>query len=212
MGVEEMTMTRSIQVALVAGAALTVAGLLSCGGSNPSTPTSTTTTTTTTPTTTRPSAGDCSPTPPPLYRIRLKVHAGGGGNRRVLDSRPEVVDMDGYCLKRFGHNSFSCFTAPEGDPQMFACDKMAVGRASDTDRWGPTWAYKPNMGAPAQPCSDTANPGCINHPDNQFLVISKGQGAFQACVDATIPLSTVPNYTGSRCSWCQLKDGDGLCR
>jgi hypothetical protein len=204
-----MTMTRSIQVALVAGAALTVAGLLSCGGSPPSTPTTTTTTTTTTPTTTRPSAGDCSPSPPPLFRMRLKVHDNGDGYRRVLDSRPEVIDMNGYCNYRGFGTAKTCFTAHEGDPQMYACDKMATGQASDTGRWGPTWAYKPNMGAPAQPCSETAKPGCINHPDNQYLVIGKGQGVFQACAAADIPLSTNPAYPGSRCSYCQLAEGQG---
>ncbi len=203
---------RPVPVLLVAGTALVIAGFQSCGGDNTTTPTTTTTTVTTTTTTTLPSPGDCSPTPPPLYRLRLKIHAGGGGYRRVLDSRPEVVDMNGYCLARHGYDANSCFTTREGDPEMFACDKMAVGMATDTGRWGPTWGYKVNMGAPAQPCNDNANPGCINHPDNQFLVISKGQGAFQACVAPSMPLSTNPNYPGSRCSWCQLDDGDTICR
>jgi hypothetical protein len=195
---------------LAVGAALTIAGLLSCGGNgSPTHPPTNSPTTTTTTTVTLPSAGECNPSPPPLYRIRLKVHDNGDGYRRVLDSRPEVIDMNGYCLKRHGMDRRTCFTTREGDPQMFACDKMAVGHATDTGRWGPTWGYKVNMGAPAQPCSDTANPGCRNHEDNQFLVIGKGQGVFQACVDPLVPLSTSPVYPGSRCSWCQLNEGDG---
>jgi hypothetical protein len=205
----EKAMMRMTRALLVAGAALTVAGLLSCGGDSPAKPTPTTTTTTTTPTTTLPSAGECSPTPPPLYRIRLKVHDNGDGYRRILDSRPEVVDMNGYCLYRHGMDRNTCFTTREGDPQMFACDRLVVGRATDTGRWGPTWAYKANMGAPAQPCSPDAKPGCINDPNNQYLVIGKGQGAFQACVAADIPLSTSPTYPGSQCSWCQLAEGQG---
>ncbi len=202
-------MIRPIHVMLaVVAAALAVAGFLSCGGSSPSTPTSTTTTTTTT-TTTLPSAGECNPTPPPLYRMRLKVHDNGDGYRRILDSRPEVVDMGGYCEKRGFGSAKTCFTVREGDPQMFACDKMATGRATDTGRWGPTWAYKANMGAPAQACSEYSKPGCINHPDNQFLVIGKGQGVFQACAAPDIPLSTNPEYPGSRCNWCQLAEGQG---
>lgn len=202
-------MTQSIRVSLVAGAALTLAGLLSCGGDgNPTKPPTTSPTTTTT-TTTLPSPGACNPTPPPLYRVRLKVHDNGDGYRRVLDSRPEVVDMDGYCEKRGFGSARTCFTAKEGDPQMYACDKMALGQATDTGRWGPTWGYKPNMGSPASPCAWDANPGCVNHPDNQFLVIGKGQGVFQACVAASVPLSTNPEYPGSRCSWCQLAEGQG---
>jgi hypothetical protein len=210
-----MTMTRSTRELLVTGGGvLTIAGLLSCGGNgNPTNPpTNPPPPTTTTMTTTLPSAGECSPTPPPLYQIHLKVHDNGDGYRRILDSRPVVVDMNGYCLHRFGMDSRTCYTAREGDPQMFACDKMAVGQATDTGRWGPTWAYKENMGAPAQPCSDTPNPGvpgCRNDPNNQFLVISKGQGAFQACVNPSVPLSTNPDYPGSRCNWCQLAEGQG---
>ena len=116
--------------------------------------------------------------------------------------------MNGYCLYRHGMDRNTCFTTREGDPQMFACDRMVVGRATDTGRWGPTWAYKENMGAPAQPCG-TSKPGCLNDPNNQYLVIGKGQGVFQACVAAEIPLSTSPAYPGSRCSWCQLAEGQG---
>ncbi len=206
-----MMIRRSTRVALVAGVASTaaVAALLSCGGSSPTTPPTTTIPTTTTTTTTLTPAGECFPTPPPLYRMRLKVHDNGDGYRRILDSRPEVVDMDGYCEKRGFGSAKTCFTAHEGDAQMFACDKMATGRAKDTGRFGPTWAYKANMGAPAQPCNEQSKPGCINHPDNQFLVISKGQGVWQACAADDIPLSTNPLYPGSKCSWCQLAEGQG---
>jgi hypothetical protein len=199
-------MTRSTCALLVAGGGvLTIAGLLSCGGDNPVTPT-TTTTTTTTPTTTLPSSGlHCSPTPPPLYRVTIKIHGGGDG-RRVLDSRPWVINVNGYCEKHNGKGGAFCPAAAEGAPDAVDCDKMAMGQAADTGRWGPTWKYKADGGSPAQPCGENPNPGCINHPDNQFLVIAKGSGVFQACADPSIPLSTDPNYKGGRCGLCQLRD------
>jgi hypothetical protein len=201
-------MMRPIHVLLVAGAALAIAGLLSCGGNgNPTQPPTNPPTTTTT---TLPSPGSCNPTPPPLYRINVKIHDNGNGNRRVLDSRPVVVDMNGYCEAHGMGSGFYCFTSREGAPDSAACDKMAVGMA-DTGRWGPTWKYQVDRGSAAQPCSSEANPGCINHADNQFLVIAKGQGVFQACAHPSIPLSTVPGYEGGRCGFCVLKAGDEEC-
>jgi hypothetical protein len=208
-------MTRSILAWLVVGGVvLAVGALLSCGGDGPSSSTTTTTTATTTTTTTLPNSGlHCSPTPPPLYRIRVKVHAHHGPGRWTLDSRPEVINVDGYCEAHTGAGGDYCFAAAEGAEDAVDCDKMAVGQATDTGRWGPTWGYKPDGGSPPQPCQDGANPGCWNHDDNQFLVAAKGVGVYQACAHPSIPLSTDPRYEGVRCGLCQLSsDTDTDCR
>jgi hypothetical protein len=106
-----------------------------------------------------------------------------------------VVDnVDGYCGRsRLRATDKFCFTRQEGDPQATACDYMAVGRAGDTARYGPTWFYN------GRPC--TAQPGengCSNHPDNQFLVLTRGDGEYAACAARDIPCSTNPDRPGNR--------------
>jgi hypothetical protein len=141
----------------------------------------------------------CDPTPPPLYSLRLKLH-----NARTLDSRPQVINVDNYCAKAgFDPGSRFCFTRPEGDPQAAACDYLAVGKASDTGRWGPTWTWN------NQPCGPGS--GCSNHPDNQFLVFANANGTFLACVSPDVPLSTDPTRPGARCGICTNTDAAMVC-
>jgi hypothetical protein len=146
----------------------------------------------------------CFPTPPPLYGIAVKVQVGTSG-RKTLDSRPQVINVNGYC-ESVGFGGFFCFTRREDDPQSVACDYMAVGQASDTGRWGPTWT------ADGKPCTDAEGPGCQNHPGNQFLVIAKGEGLFSACAAPDIPLSTDPRRPGSRCGLCRMVAGASECQ
>jgi hypothetical protein len=141
----------------------------------------------------------CDPTPPPLYGLRLKEH-----NPRTLDSRPMVINVDNYCDKAGFHGDYRfCFTRTEGDPQSVACDYLAVGKASDTNRWGPTWTLD------GKPC--TGDGGCTNSPDNQFLLLHYADGTYLACVAPEVPLSTDPARPGSRCGICKIKDGVVLC-
>src|SRR6187551_3694870 len=88
----------SRNAAIVGLAALALAGLCSCGGgSSPAQPLPPTPTPTPTPAPTpTPLAAQlppglvCDPTPPPLYGLRLKQH-----NTRTLDSRPQVINVNG---------------------------------------------------------------------------------------------------------------------
>jgi hypothetical protein len=146
----------------------------------------------------------CSPTPPPLYGIFVKVQQDSGG-RKTLDSRPRVINIDGYCEK-VGFSGFFCFVRKEDDPQAQACDYMAMGKASDTGRYGPTWSVD------GKPCSEDDSTGCRNHPDNQFLVIAKGEGDFSACAAPEIPLSQDPVRPGSRCGICRIAKGESRCQ
>ena len=141
----------------------------------------------------------CDPTPPPLYSLTLKMH-----NARVMDSRPQVINMNNFCGRAgFDPVAKFCFTRREGDPQSEACDYLAVGKASDTGRWGPTWSWND------QPCR--VNGGCTNHPDNQFLVITNATGKYLACVSPEVPLSTDPVRPGSRCGICTITENEVVC-
>lgn len=189
-------------------AALSLAALVACGGggSSNSTPLPTPTPAPTPAPTATPTALVCNPTPPPLYGIQVKVIFDSGAQRRTLDSRPRVINVDGYCGKAgFGATDKFCWTRVEDDPQAAACDALAVGRAGDTGRWGPTWFYN------GRPCGAFEQPGCSNHPDNQFLVNTRGDGEYAACAAPDIPLSQDPERPGSRCGVCTISGG-GECK
>ena len=186
-------------------AAFSLAAFSSCGGS--STPAQPVPVPTPAPTPTPtpslasqlPAGMFCDPTPPPLYGLVLKEH-----NPRTLDSRPQVINVNNFCERAgFPTDSKFCFTRMEGDPQAAACDYLAVGKASDTGRWGPTWSLD------SQPCSGGG--GCINHPGNQFLVIHYTDGVYLACVAPEVPLSSDPVRKGSRCGICRITDGVVVC-
>jgi len=194
-----------------AGAALALLLLASCGGGGSSNPTPVVSPTpkptpaaTPTPAAVLPPGMVCSPTPPPLYGIAVKVQFDNGGARKVLDARPRVVNMNGFCgAAGFGDSSRFCFTRTEGDPQAVACDYLAVGKSDETGRWGPTWFYNGKL------CSANGGEnGCQNHPDNQFLVVTRGDGIYEACAADNIPLSTVPGTIGSQCGSCNMVNGN----
>jgi hypothetical protein len=201
---------RSMHALLVAGVALAVAGFLACNGDDDDGPTgsSDTTTTTTTPTT-LPGPGACNPTPPPLFRMEITIESSNG-HTRTLKVTPTVPNTDGYCDRvGFGAYKFCDVRRPE-DPQRAACEALAVGRATDTGRWGPTWTYSANY-EPAHACVG-GDPGCTNHPSDQFRVIANGPAQYYATASATVPLSIDPDYPGSRNVRCWINaEGDENC-
>ena len=139
-----------------------------------------------------PAGMTCNPTPPPMLRMHVKVHSNDAGGRVILDSKPEVPNTDHYCERvGFGNWKF-CDTRPEGDLQRVACDYLATGKASDTDRWGPTWYYNDEI------CSRTT--GCGNHETNQFMVHAKNSGRFTACAADNVPVAA----DGTRCGWIDV--------
>ena len=205
-------MTRTTPIVV---AAATLSALLACGGggsgSNP-TPVASATPTPTpaatpTPASALPAGMVCDPTPPPLYGIIVKVH-NNVGTRKTLDSRPVVINVNNFCEKAgFATTARFCFTRTEGDTQAPACDYLAVGKSAETGRWGPTWTWN------GKPCTAGAGEdGCTNNPDNQFLLNTRGDGTYEACVAADIPLSQNPDLPGSRCGKCTISGGSGECR
>jgi len=189
-------------VCLLAGAATALAH---CGGgssptSNP-TPRPTVAPTPTPAPTVAPLS--CDPTPPPLIGIRVNVHIDQG-YRKTLDSKPLVENVDNYCQRVGVPGTQFCFTRLEDDPARADCDRMATGIAADTGRYGPQWYYE------GVECAGGGDqPGCNNHPDNQFLVIAKGEGVFEACASHDVAVSE----NGSRCSApCRLSPSSGECQ
>jgi hypothetical protein len=193
-------MQRTIPLVLLSGAAVVTLAYCGGGSSSPTTqPTPPPTTTTTLPSSGLPVGMVCDPTPPPLYRLQVKMHAFGG-NRNVLDSKPVVWNVDHYC-DRVGFGNFKfCDTRPEGDLQRVACDYLATGKAGDTGRWGPTWYYN------GTPCSkEPPKEGCTTDPDNQFMAVAKGDGEFAACASKDVPM--VPD--AARCGVCKVVEAKG---
>lgn len=178
--------------------------LAHCGGSSSTPPTSPTPGPTVAPTAPPPVVGplSCDPTPPPLHSFRVKVQQNLGF-RKTLDSTPLVLNIDGYC-QATGQDGDFCYTRLEGHPERQDCDRMAVGMAGDTGRYGPTWFYN------GEPCKDleSGEAGCSNHPDNQFLVIAKTTATAEVAACADPDLST----DGSRvCGACRINENNNRC-
>ncbi len=199
---------KSRTAVLVLCAAAVLGTIVQCGGSSSSPTTNPTPSPTVAPTpTSAPPTGGivlppgmvCNPTPPPLYGFNVSPHAGPP-DRVVLDSKPLVMNVDGYC-ERLGMSGRFCETRLEGNDQRVACDYLAVGQALDTGRWGPTWYYN------GQTC-DGANAGsCAHHATEQFLAIAKAPGKYEACA---APNARV-HPDGGPCGGCDL-DATGHCR
>lgn len=188
---------------LILGCAAALAVVVQCGGSssgptvNPTPiPTATPTATPTPSGIVLPAGMVCNPTPPPLYGIQVKKH-DGNADRAVINSNPLVVNVDNYCERVNEVGGRFCETRREGDPQRVACDYLAVGQASDTKRWGPTWSYN------GQPCDGANFTNCANHTSDQFLAVAKTPGRFEACASS---LATIAP-DGSACGGCDFADG-----
>ena len=162
-------------------------GLAACGGgsTNPTPNPTPVPTPTPTPTATpTPAAIACSaPLPPPVNGWRVKVQ-NDGGYRKVLDSRALVGPSVAYC-SALGFGGDTCVARNEEDPQAVTCQNLVVGVATDTQRYGPTWSWIPPGGFTPQPCVPAGTvgqePGCKNHPDNQYFIFAYGPGTFSPC-------------------------------
>ena len=126
--------------------------------------------------------GSCGlPEPPTITRVKVSV-LNTQPTQRVLNATPLVGPDGAYCrLIGYTDGRLYCPVRPDGHPERDACEALQVGRAADTGRIGPTWT------AGGRPClGRTGGISCLNHPENQFLVITYGTGTFQACIDGGI--------------------------
>jgi hypothetical protein len=208
----QATWLRGLLVAGAAGLVLSACGASDSTSPNPgatrSPPTAPTPTPAPTPTADPLDAlkAQCGqPEPPPLYGMKLGVQVDNGF-RKLIDSRPIVDNVgrgtaDSYCGKvGFDPGARYCDTRLEGHPQRVACDILVVGKAADTGRYGPTWSRN------GQPCVEPGSqtdPGCTNHPDNQFLAVMRGNGEILACASDVWPA------TGARCGGCLVNEKTG---
>lgn len=167
-----------------------VAALAGCGGGSspvqpvtPTAPVSPTPTPTATPGIVLPPGMTCNPTPPPLYGMKVKIH-DDSGSRKVLDSKPLVMNVDGYCARvgSGGETQKFCETRLEDNPERTACDYLATGKSAATGRWGPTWTWD------GKPCDGENFTSCANHQDNQFMAIAKTTGKYVACAAPEVPV------------------------
>ncbi len=185
---------------LILGAAV-VGVLAGCGSSTPSqpgaspSPTIAPTSTPTPPTgIVLPPGMVCSPTPPPLYGFKAKIH-DDSGDRKVLDSKPLVVNVDNYCDRTGQGSGRFCDTRLENDPQRTACDYLMTGISPATGRWGPTWTWD------GKPCDGANFASCANHQTNQFMAIAKTTGHYEACASSEVPVAP----DGGRCGFVDIK-------
>jgi len=121
------------------------------------------------------------PEPPSLTRVKVTV-LNAQPTQRILDATPLVGPDGAYCrLIGYTDGRLYCPLRPDGHPERSACEALQVGRATDTGRIGPTWTVE------GRPCLGKTGPAsCLNHPDNQFLVVTYGAGTYQACIDGGI--------------------------
>jgi hypothetical protein len=166
---------------LMAGTAL----WSSCGSGSPAAPVPSTPTPSPTAEPTPEPCGD--PLPPPISKMRAVVHLKAG-DYWTLDSTPIVVSRE-YCAAiGFTDGRRECSPRPEGSPQRYSCDVLAVGKAIDTGRPGPTWRRNGNL------CTGIDS-GCANEPDSQFQlrVYWQGQGEYTACAENGVCGAVVAN-------------------
>ena len=148
------------------------------------------------------------PVPPPLYGMKVSVQVDNG-SRKLVDSKPVVENTgrgsqtDSYCGKvGFDFRAAYCDTRQEGTSTRPFCDALVVGKAADTGRIGPTWSKD---GQPCVAAGSETGAGCINHQDNQFLAISRGDGNMLACASDEWPA------TGARCGGCNVVSTSRVC-
>lgn len=125
-----------------------------------------------------PAAGNCPSPVPDINKVKMsvKIHMRGPAHW-TLDSTPLIHDY-AYCTAVGFVNRADCPVRPEGNPDRFACEEYIVGRADDTERWGPTWYRDDGQGK--RLCD---NDKCANHPDNQYLLWVMSPATYYACTE-----------------------------
>lgn len=169
------------RVISVTGLAL-VALTWACGGSgttSPSTPGTPVPPAATPAPTPKPVAACGSPTPAPLYSFRMKV-LNDQGYKKVLDSKPLVGKDAAYCTS-IGEPGEICIARSEDAVDAIGCNYAVAGIASQTGRPGPNWYWNDKPCRAANTGGD--EPGCRQHPTDQFLVFAFGPGTYSACGD-----------------------------
>jgi hypothetical protein len=152
--------------------------VVSCGGGSATAPTPAPTPIPTPQPTPEPTpVTSCSPLPPPITEIRVKIHSK---DRHFwdIDATALVGPDRNYCGSVGFVGRRMCPVRPEGDPMRAECELYAVGIAEDTGRPGLTWT-RDGMFCTGQKTETE----CEHEPNNSFqLRIYKG-GLIKACAE-----------------------------
>ena len=119
------------------------------------------------------------PTPPPLHTFRVKVQTDLG-YKKVLDSRVLVGEDATYC-SALGYPGNIFVVRDENAPDAVTCGNLVAGLSSQTGRYGPNWYWNDEPCRPAGEGGD--DPGCKQHPTNQYMIFAFGPGTYTACGD-----------------------------
>jgi hypothetical protein len=112
-----------------------------------------------------PAGSGCGrPYPPPISRFNCKVHLQAP-QYYTADATPIVGPNIDYCASvGFTDARSLCPIRAEGYEDRIPCENWRVGRATDTNRYGPTWTRSDGVA-----CTGPAS-NCENDPDNQYQV------------------------------------------
>lgn len=134
-----------------------------------------------TPTPTGPT-GTCVPEPPSLHHFNMKIH-NDMGFKKIIDSAPNICD-GAYCSQVMNDPTRKCCPVKaEGHPDREFCEAQVVGIDPSTGRGGPTWTLNGKACLGSDPGGTT--PRCVNHWDNQYLLVVYGTGSVKACSSRT---------------------------
>jgi hypothetical protein len=123
----------------------------------------------------------CIPEPPGLHHFNMKIH-NNMGFKKIIDSAPNICDAE-YCSQVMNDPTRRCCPVKaENHPDREFCEGQVVGVA-ETGRPGPRWTLNGQACLSADP-GGTSN-RCVNHWDNQYLLVVYGSGSVKACSSQT---------------------------
>ncbi len=172
-----MTM-RSLPLRRVSSVLTAAFLMMSCGGGSATAP-SPAPTPIPTPTpepTPEPPTTSCSPLPPGVSRLKLRIQAK---SREFwdIDATPLVgPNFDNCASIGFTDGRTICAVRPEGDPQRAECERWAMGVAEDTGELGPTWTRNGEF------CIGPESE-CEHDPVNLFKLRIYTGGLIKACTE-----------------------------
>jgi hypothetical protein len=109
-----------------------------------------------------PAGSGCGrPYPPPISRFNCEVHLRAV-EYHTADASPMVGPNLAYCTSIGFTGQTICPVRREGSEDRIPCENWRVGRAKDTNRYGPTWTN-----AAGEACTGPES-NCSNSPDNQY--------------------------------------------
>jgi hypothetical protein len=124
------------------------------------------------------------PYPPPISRMKVKIHLKDSKDYWTIDSTPLVGPDAGYCLSvGFTDGRAICPLRFEGAADRGACEEWRVGIAQDTGQPGPTWTFIDYATGKASYCSSAPDAPCDHHPNGKFSLKAFRGGLYRVCTE-----------------------------